>query len=440
MKNKIYITIYLFAFSFIACDDYLDIEPVGKIIPKSVKEYRSLLTSAYSKPKNNKELTTFRTDELSLDKNRREATLYEDIFIWNDSGASPVTVAFSYATFYSTIFTCNHIIEQRSKIIGNSSDVNQLVGEAYALRALQYFELINLYAKPYNKATANTDIGVPIVTTYDSEQSYPRQSVKKVYDLIQSDIENAEKYLNINKQKTGYNYRFSVIALKSLKARVYLYQKEWQQAVNTVKSALKLHGTLMNLNVKKTIMPSEYNSVESILALDNVSSLDISSVTTISNDLINEYDTTNDLRFALYFDKNSDGNYTTKKTSNAKYKCTFRTAELYLILAEASVLLDDIATAKETLISFAKNRYTPTKWNAYKTNINSLSKENLRIEILKERKREFAIEGHRWNDLRRTSQPEIKKIYKGQTYTLQQGDSRYVIPFPKEAVINNPDL
>lgn len=44
-----------------------------------------------------------------------------------------------------------------------------------------------------------------------------------------------------------------------------------------------------------------------------------------------------------------------------------------------------------------------------KNEINAMSQEKLITEILKERARELAFEGHRWFDLRRTTRPEIKK-------------------------------
>ena len=66
MKNLKYI--YLFVLlGIVSCDNYLDIEPVGQVIPKSVDEYRSFLTSAYSTAKDYKVLTTYRGDELQLE-------------------------------------------------------------------------------------------------------------------------------------------------------------------------------------------------------------------------------------------------------------------------------------------------------------------------------------------------------------------------------------
>lgn len=441
MIKNIYITL-LVVTAFVACDKYLDIEPIGKVIPKSVKEYRGFLTKGYAiASKNNHSiLSTYRADELNLISTLQGIEQYEDIFIWNDESPDPRVRKFPYVGFYTVLFYTNHLINSNEKIEGKTTEKKQLLGEAYALRALQYFELINLYAKPYDKTTAKTDPGVPIVTKYNVEQKFTRKSVQEVYDLIISDIEQAEKYIVLNKQKTGYNYRFSLVAIKSLKSRVYLYLKEWQKVAEATKEALAIQSALVNLNTDTSKMPSEYNSKESILALNEVSSYELANGSTISDNLLNTYDKTNDLRFALYFNKNEDGGYLSKKNADPKYKCTFRTSELYLNLAEAYTKLNKIELAKTELLKLAKNRYTLVKYNKYKAEIGKMNKTELYNEILEERKRELAIEGHRWNDLRRTTQPKITKQYKQKTYVLNKNDNRYVIPFPKDAVINNPDL
>ncbi|REH46454.1 SusD-like starch-binding protein associating with outer membrane [Tenacibaculum gallaicum] len=438
MKKHIYILLISIV-SIVSCDDYLDIEPVGQVIPKSVEDYRSFLTTAYATEKNNYILTTYRGDELQLTKASFASELYEDLFIWNDASASPLTTPFSYASFYKIIFHANHVIEKETEITGDATAITQLVGEAYALRALQYFQLINLYAKAYDTTTASNDNGVPIVTEYNLDQKYDIQSVEEVYTQILSDLSNAEARLNIEQQASGFNYRFSKIALKSLKARVYLYKKEWQKAIDASKEALTIKNTIQDLNSDNSMMPSEFNSIESILALDIVSSNNITTDASISDQFLNKYDRINDLRFNIYFKK--DGTvYRAAKTADIKYKSTFRVAELYLTLAEAYTQLNELTFAKEQLLVLVKNRYTPTKVTTYTTYINSLTKQQLYEEILDERAREFAIEGQRWNDLKRTTQPEITKWYEGKNYTLNKNDSRYVVQFPNDAKINNPNF
>ncbi|RKF04655.1 SusD-like starch-binding protein associating with outer membrane [Tenacibaculum lutimaris] len=438
MRKHIYI-LFIVVVSMVSCDDYLDVEPIGQIIPKSVEDYRSFLTTAYGIEKNNHVLTTYRSDELQLTKASLGSEQYEDLFIWNDAGASPLTTAFSYASFYKIIFHANHVIENQAEITGEATQINQLVGEAYALRALQYFQLVNLYGKTYNSTTANSDGGVPVVTEYNLDQKYDIQSVEEVYKQILQDITNAETRLNVTQQQTGLNYRFSTIALKSLKAKVFLSKNQWQQAIDAAKEALAIKNTVQDLNSDSSIMPSEFNSVESILALDMVSSFDITTYASMSDTFLSKYDRTNDLRFNIYFKKEGTV-YRAAKTANIKYRSTFRVAELYLILAEAYTQQSELSLAKTELLAFAKNRYTPSKMTTYTTYINSLNKQELYEEILDERAREFAIEGQRWNDLKRTTQPQIVKWYEGKNYTLQKNDSRYVVKFPNDAKINNPNF
>jgi len=439
MKNIKYIYLILIL-NFIACDDYLDIEPVGQVIPKTVEEYRSFLTSAYASPIKHKVLTTYRADEINLDKNAEGVSYYKDIFIWNDLNPSPLTSSFPYAIMYRNIFYTNHVIENSKTIIGNQTAINQLVGEAYALRALHYFQLVNMYGKPYNKTTASTDLGVPITTKYDSDKEYPLQTIEKVYAQILSDIENAEGLLTIEQQALGYNYRFSKIAVKAFKSRVYLYQQEWQKSIDVANEALTINSVIQNLNVASSIMPSEYNSVESILALETIADFDLVNHTTISTGLINSYNQVEDLRFPVYFSKNTNGTFNSNKGSDTKYKSSYRTSELYLTIAESLAELNKTEMAKQQLLEFAKYRYTPAGWELYKTKVNLLDTNNLVTEILEERRREFAIEGHRWYDLKRTTQPKLTKVFNGTLYTLEKNDARYVIPFPNDAIINNPNL
>lgn len=45
-----------------SCDSYLDIQPVGKVIPNSLAEHRALLTTVYDTKLMDKAVTELRTD------------------------------------------------------------------------------------------------------------------------------------------------------------------------------------------------------------------------------------------------------------------------------------------------------------------------------------------------------------------------------------------
>lgn len=87
-----------------------------------------------------------------------------------------------------------------------------------------------------------------------------------------------------------------------------------------------------------------------------------------------------------------------------------------------------------------EKRYTPEGYAQKVTAVNAMNKEALITEILEERARELAFEGHRWFDLRRTTRPAIVRIVGGTTYTLQQDDARYTLGIPRVATDANPGL
>lgn len=69
-----------------------------------------------------------------------------------------------------------------------------------------------------------------------------------------------------------------------------------------------------------------------------------------------------------------------------------------------------------------------------------MDKTALRTEIYQQRFLELAYEGHRWFDLRRTSQPKLEKVFRGETFTLEESDLRYTLKIPNDAILNNPSL
>ena len=62
------IVMMLAMIGFTSCDDFLDITPTGKVIAKTGKEYRALLTYEYKNFPEDRGLATLRSDEMTLSK------------------------------------------------------------------------------------------------------------------------------------------------------------------------------------------------------------------------------------------------------------------------------------------------------------------------------------------------------------------------------------
>ena len=439
MKNILkYVFFASVAITTLSCDHYLDVEPVGKVIPETLTDYRAVMTTGYSTTAIHKALSAIRTDELVLDEFNDNATFYRDHYIWNDANPDKTTNSFPYAALYNRIFYTNVIINDASAKLAPSAEKDQLIGEAYALRALTYFDLLNIFSKPYNAATAATDRGVPLALKIDLEQAYVPQSVAVIYDQILSDNEEARKLLNLDTQTAGINYRFSKAALYAMESRIFLYRKEWAKAIAAADKAMTYKSALINLNTTAAL-PNLYNGPESILALEDTFFNLLKGKSYAAPNLTGVYDKKNDLRFALYYQA-SGSRYRFRQGGDIAQKCTFRTSELYLTKAEASAQLSDLPTARTTVITFIKNRYTATAFNTLSTSIATMTQTQLLDFIAQERQREFAVEGHRWFDLRRTTQKQINHTFNDQDYTLIENDPRYTLPFPLDARLNNPEL
>lgn len=104
------------------------------------------------------------------------------------------------------------------------------------------------------------------------------------------------------------------------------------------------------------------------------------------------------------------GTWYCNKGGNKNEKVTFRSAELWLIAAEAAAHREgQLPAAKEYLLTLLQKRLAESYYNERKAEIETMNQEQLLADIMEERARELVFEGHRWFDLRRTTRPEVIK-------------------------------
>jgi tetratricopeptide (TPR) repeat protein len=422
---------------FTSCDNFLDITPTGKVIASTGEEYRAMLTYEYKYFPKDRHMTTVRTDELKFSGSTASSDLdaYLDLWLWKDENPSPTTSYFSWRSYYHAIYIANYIIEHQEEITDASAKtINQLVGEAYMMRAYCHFLLVNLYAEPYTHCTPATTRGVPMMLEADVNAIPGSSSVETIYQQVLSDIAEAEQRLNVTKWDEGENYRFNTISAQALRARTYLYMGRWQEALTAAKAVIAAHGDLEDLNVSSALLPDSYQSAENIVALEQFSSNLSTVINQPSNDFISLY-RTGDQRKSKYFKRATSTTWTLLKSDGY---CSFRSAEAYLTAAEAAAQLNDLTGAIDLLKPLLQKRLNATAYQETLDLMTPMNQSQLLQEIYDERARELAFEGHRWYDLRRTTQPALTRTYGGQTYTLTP--EKYTMRFPTEAVESNPEI
>ncbi|MFR5658262.1 MAG: RagB/SusD family nutrient uptake outer membrane protein [Butyricimonas faecihominis] len=119
-------------------------------------------------------------------------------------------------------------------------------GEARILRSFHYFNLINLYAYPYNAPNApqGKAAGIPLKLSSTIDQnSVPRSTVAEVYAAIISDVEKGINLLTeIN--ATGSKFRIGMNAAHLLASRYYLFMENWEKQNTQPAYSLHLEVTL----------------------------------------------------------------------------------------------------------------------------------------------------------------------------------------------------
>ena len=399
-----------------------------------------------------------------------EMVPYKNFYDWSDQlTINPKTDEEwedkDWEKMYSHIAYLNVIIAHVKKFSHDSVETrNRVEGEARFLRGAYYYLLTNLYANPYVKESASSDMGVPLNLTEDIvDEYYKRNSMEECYRVIVEDLKVAADKLKGVTQPTIY--RVNELAARILLSRVYLYMGEWQLALDECQKALALEGVeLMDLKSFQGREKERYvldNKNPEIVFTQGYSAtntfydqMSYFCICTFggSEDLISLYNRfeeqqIKDLRLDAFFEVIGDEQYKMSKVGEKVYDCfVIRSAELYLNKAEAEAMLDK-AEAIQTIKTLLNNRF-----EGGIPPVDGLNGKDLVSFIRDERRRELCFEAHRWFDLRRYAvspkYPEKKSIrhtaydIKGKLegdYVLKPygEDPAWVLPIPGYEIVYN---
>lgn len=382
---------------------------------------------------------------------------YTNEYSWNYT-SSTTSDLWKYA--YFAIAAANNVInnlEGKESSEVTQQDLDNLKGEALFIRALGHFDLVRLYAQPYTSAPQS--LGVPVMLV--SELGLPaRNTVAEVYDQVVKDLLLAESIIEDDYTHDGVADKFasaSKPAIQALLSRVYLYMGEWQKAADYATKVIE-SGKFSMFNAEQ--LPSiwgqdvasdkgevifeiygskqnEYNEYwEDIAWLTYPDGYaDVAS----TNDLRSLYEE-GDVRGTLFrsHEKAPDHFWTTKYPGkDLSVRPTFnniivlRLSEMYLNRAEALAHGATIpgATAESDLQTITSNRGA----SAVAATLDN---------ILKERRKELAFEGHLVYDMARTGTALHRVDYEGSANAkdINFPDYRWALPIPKKEIDANPNI
>ena len=236
------------AFSFAACNKFLDEMPDNRTEVDSVEKIRALLSSAYLE---NTYLTfnEYMSDNVDNigDDNPGTDRFIDQCYRWEDiTEVSNDCPKYFWDNGYAVIAHANQALEAIHNLSG-SSDIDDIVAaglqgemaEALLCRAYAHFMLVNEFCLNYNKNTSDKDLGIPYMEGIESELNpqYERGTVAHVYEMIDRDLQQALPYVSEAYYKVP-KYHFTVRAAYAFAARFYLFYEEWALAAEYASKCL----------------------------------------------------------------------------------------------------------------------------------------------------------------------------------------------------------
>ena len=228
----------------VGCDSYLEELPDNRVELQTLDQAAQLLTNAY--PEAGYNFNEWMGDQVSYTLGTRKDQEDLRIYRWEEVNSEPNesdTPEFYWAAAYNAIAHANEVLTvieqlinenvQRDDTPEDEAQRQAIRGEALLTRAYAHFMLVNLFAKHYDPQTASSDLGVPYVTTPETEfiQEYRRATVQQVYDRIETDLLEGLKLVDGSFYANSGKYHFTRESALALASRFYLYQYDFERCI-----------------------------------------------------------------------------------------------------------------------------------------------------------------------------------------------------------------
>jgi starch-binding outer membrane protein, SusD/RagB family len=466
-KNKLVIGSFLMLSLFASCNKVIDVKETdfigGDVALKTVANVESGIIGAYATM--NVEmgilLNSVFADEVRVAEFYNAATVHE----WQ-YGSTDISIRDNFTAFpmyYRTIDRVNRVLAAlpNAKAADATEEAlkSRIRGEALFLRAFCHFGLYQFYS--------NTSDGSALALAYmETPDLLPqaRITVAPYMAKLNADLVAAKALVPATNADIA---RASRQAVTGLQARVALYMKDYPNAATFATEYIAALPLATRTNFPLIWKDANNSEVAFKLtrtttaggrigALYRGTSANATTIGTITwrptQALLDSYDQVNDIRYSTYFFEEPLLKASTARSIAAvminKYAGTayatpteliadgkvFRTAEMYLIRAEARAETNDLTGAAADL-----NTLRAARINNY-TNASFSSKGDLITAIMNERFKELAFEGHRFFDAKRRNLPIIRLAVDAQNNktTLESGNFRFLLPIPNSEIQANP--
>lgn len=430
MKKTILFSILLLSISLLSCKKYLEVKPYDYVVnddnvisDKASLEtavrgaYRSLATLNYGS-NFQKTILLSGLDVRSINNGQTDLNT-----INFDLRSDIAFLSEFWSNNYNTINRANLVIDKAASVTdANLTPAlkNQLIGEAYFIRALSYFDLTRLFG--------GVQIFLKPTKLVEDKLGVARSSKAAVYAQVLDDLSQAEALL----PATVNRNRATKYAVYALRARIYLYDNRYEEAeaeankvlavtasyklnkpfalaAGTTESILELSFDVNNLNPAFTLWNGTNRTLEPKAALHNLLN---DSLVGGGRKILSKKTGTN--LFGGIFANNTSPFY------------VLRTAEVVLIRAEARAkkASPDLTGALSDLNAVRSRSAIP--------NSTAVTQDEIILAIENERRVEFALEPHRWFDLVRTGRAPVVLNLKD--------PNKYIFPIPGSELRVDPSL
>ena len=429
--------LFLFVTVFIGCKKFLDVVPKGVVIPEKVEEFNLMLNSAPLTSSFPQQLL-YASDDINTPYSKTDNNPDANAYFWstqlnNSVEASPAVWGPLYRSIYNTNVIINKVMDARD---GTEKKKKQILGEALTFRAAFYFDLATFYTKAYDKQTASTAPGIPLVTSTDvTEKTPPRASLQATFDTIVTNLKTAAEYLPVSNVS---NARINKYAAYGLLSRVYLYMQDYTNAELYAGKALKGAHALV-----------DYNDYVVPLSEDNTDILwhrlpnDIAAIfyVTYSNELIDLYGDDDLRKELLAVDYYGIGEYYWGGYDYGSFGISF--PEIYLTQAEALARSGKIGEAMDIVNLIRVKRIANYAYEP----VEATSKEEALKIVLNERRLELPLRGTRWMDMKRLdAQGKMPVVERVDVFTaevlekLAPKSTHYTFEIPSRVLMFNPNM